>query len=149
MQLHELKRNNPNRKKTTVGRGGKRGKTSGRGHKGQNARAGHKKRPEMRDIIKRIPKRRGYGKNRARTVNSSRIRPIAVNIVALEKIFENGSEITPAVLLEHGIVRKSGGRIPVVKILGTGVFTKNITISGCLVSKAAKEKIEKAGGKIM
>jgi len=44
-----------------VGRGGKRGKTAGRGTKGQNARAGRKKRPELRDIIKKLPKRRGYG----------------------------------------------------------------------------------------
>ncbi|MDO8565207.1 MAG: uL15 family ribosomal protein [bacterium] len=63
MQFHTLKRKTPNQKKKTVGRGGTRGKTSGRGTKGQNARAGHKKRPELRDFIKRVPKLRGRGKN--------------------------------------------------------------------------------------
>lgn len=61
MQFHNLKRNTPNKKSKQVGRGGKRGKTSGRGTKGQNARAGRKKRPESRDIIKRVPKLRGRG----------------------------------------------------------------------------------------
>ncbi len=63
MQYHSLKRKTPNKKSAAVGRGGKRGKTSGRGTKGQNARAGHKNRPELRDFIKRIPKLRGRGKN--------------------------------------------------------------------------------------
>jgi len=63
MQFHTLRRNTPNKKSKTVGRGGKRGKTSGRGTKGQNARAGRKKRPELRDFIKRVPKLRGRGKS--------------------------------------------------------------------------------------
>lgn len=63
MQFHTLKRKTPNKKSRSVGRGGKRGKTSGRGTKGQNARAGRKKRPELRDFIKRIPKLRGRGKS--------------------------------------------------------------------------------------
>lgn len=63
MQLHLLKRKTPNKKSKQVGRGGTRGKTSGRGTKGQNARAGRKKRPELRDFIKRVPKLRGRGKN--------------------------------------------------------------------------------------
>lgn len=63
MQFHTLKPRTKNKKSRQVGRGGKRGKTSGRGTKGQNARAGRKKRPEMRDIIKRIPKLRGRGVN--------------------------------------------------------------------------------------
>lgn len=63
MQFHSLKRKTPNKKSRQVGRGGTRGKTSGRGTKGQNARAGHKNRPELRDFIKRIPKLRGRGKN--------------------------------------------------------------------------------------
>ncbi len=60
MQIHELKRKTENRKKKYIGRGGRRGKTCGRGTKGQNARAGRKKRPEIRDIIKKLPKKRGY-----------------------------------------------------------------------------------------
>jgi ribosomal protein L15 len=63
MQFHSLKRKTPNKKSRQVGRGGTRGKTSGRGTKGQNARAGRKKRPELRDFIKRIPKLRGRGKS--------------------------------------------------------------------------------------
>ena len=60
MQFHNLKRSPSNRKSKQIGRGGTRGKTAGRGTKGQKARAGNKKRPEMRDIIKRIHKKRGY-----------------------------------------------------------------------------------------
>ena len=60
MQIHNLKRKNKNKKDRIVGRGGKHAKTSGRGGKGQTARAGNKRRPELRDIIKRLPKRRGY-----------------------------------------------------------------------------------------
>jgi large subunit ribosomal protein L15 len=61
MQFHSLKRKTPNKRSRQVGRGGTRGKTSGRGTKGQNARAGRKKRPELRDFIKRVPKLRGRG----------------------------------------------------------------------------------------
>ena len=68
MQFHNLKRKTPNKKSRQVGRGGTRGKTSGRGTKGQNARAGRKKRPEMRDIIKRFPKLRGRGVNQLKSI---------------------------------------------------------------------------------
>lgn len=150
MQLHQLKRNIPNvKKKTVVGRGGKRGKTSGRGHKGQKARAGHSIRPEMRDVIKRLPKRRGYGKNRARTVNAERVRPLAVNVSSLEKAFKGGEKINPTVLIETGVIQKKGGKVPTVKILGVGGLTKSFTITNCLVSKNAKEKVEKARGSIV
>ncbi len=148
MQLHELKRKTPNKAKIVVGRGGKRGKTSGRGHKGQKAHGSHGIRPEMRDIIKKIPKRRGYGKNRARTVNSSRIKPTTVNVAILEKIFEKGAKVTPATLVGLGAVRTRGGKTPVVKILGVGDITKNLVVEKCLVSDTAKIKIEKAGGTI-
>ena len=60
MQIHNLKRTHKNKKDRLVGRGGKHAKTSGRGGKGQTARAGNKRRPELRDIIKKLPKRRGY-----------------------------------------------------------------------------------------
>lgn len=60
MQIHNLKRKNKNKKDRLVGRGGKHAKTSGRGGKGQTARAGNKRRPELRDIIKKLPKNRGY-----------------------------------------------------------------------------------------
>lgn len=60
MQIHNLKRVHKNKKDRIVGRGGKHAKTSGRGGKGQTARAGNKRRPELRDIIKKLPKNRGY-----------------------------------------------------------------------------------------
>jgi ribosomal protein L15 len=60
MQIHLLKRKHKNKKDRIVGRGGKHAKTSGRGGKGQTARAGNKRRPELRDIIKKLPKLRGY-----------------------------------------------------------------------------------------
>ena len=63
MQFHNLVAKTKRKYARQVGRGGTRGKTAGRGTKGQNARAGRKKRPELRDIIKRIPKLRGRGKS--------------------------------------------------------------------------------------
>lgn len=60
MQTHNLKRTHKNKRDRLVGRGGKHAKTSGRGGKGQTARAGNKRRPELRDIIKKLPKNRGY-----------------------------------------------------------------------------------------
>ena len=60
MQIHNLKRQHKNKRDRIIGRGGKHAKTSGRGGKGQTARAGNKRRPELRDIIKRLPKNRGY-----------------------------------------------------------------------------------------
>ena len=60
MQIHNLKRQHKNKKDRLGGRGGKHAKTSGRGGKGQTARSGNKRRPELRDIIKRLPKNRGY-----------------------------------------------------------------------------------------
>ncbi|MBI2631073.1 hypothetical protein HYW73_02555 [Candidatus Nomurabacteria bacterium] len=60
MQIHNLKRKHKNKGHRLVGRGGKHAKTSGRGGKGQTARAGNKRRPELRDIIKKLPKNRGY-----------------------------------------------------------------------------------------
>ena len=66
MQIHNLKRIHKNKKDRIVGRGGKHAKTSGRGGKGQTARAGNKRRPELRDIIKKLPKNRGYRFNSVR-----------------------------------------------------------------------------------
>lgn len=146
MQLNTLKRKNAQKKQPRVGRGGKRGKTSGRGTKGQNARAGHKKRPEMRDLIKKLPKLRGHGKNRARTVRANRVKYTAVNIAALEATFAAGDTVTPAVLVAKGIVSARAGRAPRVKILGTGELSKALSISLCTYSASAKAAIEKAGG---
>mgnify|MGYP001559029654 CR=1 FL=1 len=92
MQFHNLKRNNANRKSKQVGRGGTRGKTSGKGTKGQNARAGRKKRPEMRDIIKKIPKLRGRGRN---SFLGFQVAMVPVNFEAIEKHFAAGDEVNP------------------------------------------------------
>jgi len=148
MQLHDLKPNTKHTKKNRIGRGGKRGKTSGKGHKGQKARAGNSSRPEMRDIIKKLPKLRGHGKNRARTVNAERILPQVVNVSLLEEVFKTGAEVTPKTLVASGIVRQRRGKAPQIKILGSGEIKKALTVSGCFVSKTAKEKIEKAKGKV-
>jgi len=129
-----------------VGRGqssGK-GKQSGRGTKGQNARAGRKKRPEMRDIIKKLPKRRGYGKNRARTVDASIPNAVAISLDRLDKLFESGTEITPAILAERGLI---GRTLPPVKIVG-GVSSKKFNLKQITASASAKAAIEKAGGSI-
>lgn len=149
MQLHTIQPNTQKRSDKRIGRGGKRGKTSGKGHKGQKARAGNSMRPEMRDIIKRLPKLRGHGKNRARTVNAERVLPVVVNLAALEAAFENGGEVSPKTLVAHRIVSAKAGKAPLVKILGTGEITKKLVVSNCTLSASAKEKIEKAGGSVL
>ncbi len=146
MQLHQLQPNTTRKDAKRIGRGGKRGKTSGKGGKGQTARAGNRPRPEMRDVIKRLPKLRGHGKNRARTVNAERVLPIVVNLKAIEAAFTAGDTVSPQTLLAKGIISKTKGRVPQVKILGTGDLTKKITLSGCVFSAAVKTKIEAVGG---
>jgi len=147
MQTNTLKAKTPRITSPRVGRGGKRGKTSGRGTKGQNARAGHKKRPEMRDLIKKLPKRRGFGKNRSRTVRPQVIYS-PVNLSALEKAFEAGDAVSPLTLRAKSLVGSRGGYILPVKILGTGSLTKKLTVVDCFASESAKAAIEKAGGSI-
>ena len=148
MQLHELKRKTPNKAAKRVGRGGKRGKTSGRGHKGQKARAGHRMRPELRDIIKKIPKQRGHGKHRAESVNPDKAVPVIVNLALLNKVFAEGETVSVQTLLEKKLIRKMGGKTPKVKILGTGNLTKKLQFEGVQVSGSVKEKVEKSGGQI-
>ena len=148
MQLHELQQKTKRTLRKRVGRGGVRGKTSGRGTKGQKARAGHSIRPEMRDIIKKLPKLRGHGKNRARTINDSVVKPMTVNLDVIEKVFAEGGEVAPDILLEKGLVSRIGGKMPAVKILGGGALSKKLTFVGCFVSESAKKAIEKAGGTI-
>src|SRR5512133_3873021 len=109
MQLNTLSPRTKNQKNPPVGRGGRRGKTSGRGAKGQSSRAGHKIRPEMRDIIKKIPKLRGHGKNRARTVKTNRISAAVINLAALELAYTAGETVSPATLLAKGLVRRAKG----------------------------------------
>ena len=148
MQRHELTKSTGIRKARRIARGSTRGKTSGRGHKGQKSRAGHKIRPQLRDEIKRLPKRRGHGKNRSRTINANRVQPIAVNLAVLEKVFAAGDRVTPATLREKRCIRTGSGSAT-VKILGMGTLTKKLTVADCAVSATAKSAIEKAGGEVL
>lgn len=148
MQLHELKPTTPKKTAKRIGRGGKRGKTSGKGHKGQSARAGNSSRPEMREIIKKLPKLRGHGKNRARTVNSERVLPIVINVSALEAGLESGATVTPKSLVIAGVISSVRRKAPAVKILGNGELKKKFTVENCQVSVSAKTKIEAAGGTV-
>ena len=148
MQLHELKPTTPRKSAKRIGRGGKRGKTSGRGHKGQKARAGNSTRPEIRDMIKKLPKLRGHGVNRADTVNAEKVKPVAINVAVLEAVFTDGDTVTPKTLVAAGVTKARGKKLPKVKILGNGELTKKLTIEACQVSQSAKEKIESAGGSV-
>ena len=143
--LNSLKRVTA-RAKARVGRGGKRGKTAGRGTKGQDARAGRKKRPEMRDIIKKLPKRRGYGKNRGRTVDGTKPDAIVLTIERLEALFDAGSEVSMRSLADKGVMRAR--KMTPVKIVGGGSMSKKLSLKGIAVSASARGAIEKAGGTI-
>ena len=146
MQLHSISSNTKNKKNAPVGRGGTRGKTSGRGGKGQTARAGHNIRPEVRDLIKKIPKLRGHGKNRSRTVRTNRIAVSSVNLSTLEAAYKAGETVSPATLLARGLVRRAKGRAPAVKILGTGTITKPLVVKGCTLSAVALAALVAVGG---
>jgi large subunit ribosomal protein L15 len=143
MQLHTLKRKTELKTSERVGRGGTRGKTSGRGTKGQNARSGRKKRPEERDIIKKLPKLRGRGKNSNLTIQT---RTISVDL----KVFENApkGEISTRSLVALGIIKKKGKFFPSVKILGGGKVNNALNFKGIKVSASAKKAIEAAGGSV-
>lgn len=145
MQLNSLKPRTKSKNKKRVGRGGTRGKTSGRGHKGQKQHGGHGIRPQVRDEIKRLPKLRGRGVNYNKSVKADNV---VVNVSAIEKSFEKGSIVSPKTLVKAKLILKKGDSFPTVKILGHGEIKKNVTVVGCKVSATAKELIEKAGGKV-
>ena len=145
MQTHQLTRNHPNMKRMIVARGGKRGKTSGRGGKGQSARAGNKRRPEWRDIIKKLPKLRGRGVNQHKSIQD---KPLVVNLAQIDGAFAANDAVTPTTLVQKGVISTWSGRIPAVKILGDGELTKALKVSGCVISETAKAAIEKAGGSV-
>jgi large subunit ribosomal protein L15 len=146
MQTHDLKRKTPLHKSKWIGHGGKRGKTSGRGGKGQTARTGSKLRPEMREFIEKIPKLRGRGVNVNTPVSE---RPVPINLTIINEKFKDGDKVTPSTLAKAGIVSLMKGKRSKVKILATGEITKKITVAECLVSESAKAKILKAGGKVL
>ncbi|WP_054956050.1 50S ribosomal protein L15 [Paenibacillus dakarensis] len=142
MKLHELSPAPGSRKeRKRVGRGPSSGtgKTSGRGHKGQNSRSGGGVRPGFEGgqnpLYRRLP-RRGF-------VNPTRKEYAIVNIEELNS-FAEGTEVTPEVLVESGIVNntKSG-----IKILGNGEVTVKLSVKANKFSQSAVEKIEAAGGK--
>lgn len=141
MQANTLKRQTARKFSRQHGRGGKRGKTAGRGTKGQNARAGRKFRPVMRDTIKKLPKLRGY-KFASRT-----IKPVAINLSQLSN-FAKGETVNPGSLVEKKVLELVLGKAPRVKILGTGEISAALNFDGVIVSAEAKAKIEKAGGKV-
>lgn len=142
MQLNQLRTIHKSKNKKRVGRGGKRGTYSGRGMKGQKARAGRKIRPEIRDLIKKLPKLRGY------RFKSFRPKPAVLNLADLEKHFENGAKISSEILAKKGLIKKKGGKLPTVKILGEGELKKKFEFSNVLFSQAARDKIKKADRKI-
>ena len=141
MQLHQIKPIHKPKKKKRLGQGDKfAGK--GRGSRGQKARAGRKLKPIIRELIKRYPKLRGYKfKGRKKKL-------AVINLGILEKKFKSSDKVNPQTLLDLKLISKIKGKIPEVKILGRGEITKPLTIEDCLLSKQAKEKIEKTGGTI-
>ncbi|MGT2750640.1 50S ribosomal protein L15 [Streptococcus orisasini] len=143
MKLHELKPAEGSRKvRNRVGRGSSsgNGKTAGRGQKGQKSRSGGSIRPGFEGgqtpLFRRLPKR-GFTNINAKEY-------ALVNLDKLN-VFEDGAEVTPAVLKEAGIVRneKSG-----VKILGNGELTKKLTVKAAKFSKSAEAAITAKGGSI-
>ena len=138
MQLHELKSQFKKKSKKRVGRGGKRGTTSGKGQKGQKSRAGHRIKPAEREMIQRLPKLRGL-KNKP-----MKEKAVAVNLGDLEKKIEAGL-VDREALMKAGLIRKSDKE---VKILGNGELKKSLQFQGLKISKSAKKKIEAAGGRI-
>lgn len=136
MQFNHLKKNRANRKAKQVGRGGTRGKTSGRGTKGQNARSGRKKRPEMRDIIKRLPKLRGRGKNSLKS-RTEKALPIKISVLADK--FSAGGKISPVTLFEKGLVKSRNGKIPSIKILADKDVKQSFVFEGVKVSEKVKK----------
>jgi len=142
MQLHELQPKHKNRTKKRVGRGGRKGTTSGHGSKGQKSRAGRKMVPIIRELIKKYPKLKGY---RSFVMENEFA---VVNLDVLEKRSNDGETINPENLLKKGLISRIGGKTPKVKILGAGKLTKKIVVENCKASKTAIAAIEKAGGNI-
>ncbi|WP_163102762.1 50S ribosomal protein L15 [Peribacillus alkalitolerans] len=141
MKLHELKPaegSRQERKRKGRGIGSGNGKTAGKGHKGQNARSGGGVRPGFEGgqtpLFQRLPKR-GF-------TNINRKDYAVVNLDTLN-LFEDGTEITPALLIETGVVKKEKAGI---KILAKGKVEKKLTVKAHKFSSAAKEAIEAAGG---
>ena len=124
-----------------IGRGGKYSKTAGKGEKGQNARSGGGVRVGFEGgqlpLFRRLGKR-GFNNTRFATVYAT------VNVSDLNR-FEDGTVVTPELLIETGLLKK---QLDGVKILGNGELTKKLTVKATSFSKTAKTKIESVGGTI-
>ena len=143
MKLNELRYTDGSKiTSKRVGRGTSSGfgKTSGRGQKGQKSRSGGGVRPGFEGgqnpLFRRIPKR-GFNNY------NFQVKYAVINVSDLNR-FENGSEITPELLKEMGLVKK---QLDGIKVLGNGTLDKKLTVKASVFSKTAKEKIEKNGGK--
>ncbi len=138
MQLHQLQPTIKSKNKKRIGRGGKRGTYSGKGQKGQKARAGHRIRPAERDLIQRLPKLRGY------KFKPLKRKPAVLNLSDLEKKIK-GDIINKETLFQAGLIKKTDKNI---KILANGEIKKPFKIEGIKISESAKKKIESAGGSV-
>lgn len=137
MQIHELKTAIKESKKR-VGRGGKKGTYSGKGMKGQRARAGYSSRPTFSSSIVTVAKKiRGF--------KSLKPKNQVVSLDRLELKFENGELVNSTTLKERGLIRKED--LP-VKIVSNGNLSKALIFEGLLFTKQSKDKIEKAKGEI-
>jgi large subunit ribosomal protein L15 len=136
MQLHEI--GYKKQRAARIGRGGKRGKTGGRGQKGQKSRAGTSMRPAIRDLISRIPKRRGFA-NKPTSVD-----PVTVSLGSLKAAGER--EVTVELLKELKLV-PARYRGP-VKVLANGNVAGKVSLKGLQASEGARAKIEAAGGSV-
>src|SRR3989344_116518 len=142
MQLHNLQPSKKSRK-VRVGRGGKRGTYSGRGIKGQKSRAGRRIRPAVRDVIKRIPKKKGYRMKRFKQ------KAPEVNAGPLEAKNKNEEKVTPLTLRAKGLIRGNLKKSVTIKLLGSGKLTKKLLVEHCQLSKSADSKVKKAGGSVL
>jgi large subunit ribosomal protein L15 len=135
------------RKRVGRGEGSGTGKTSGRGHKGAGARSGNRKRVRFEGgqnpIHMRMRKLRGPHMKKSMPFELFRTRTQPVNLRDLETRFDEGAEVTPDALREHGLAKRRD--VP-VKVLGHGELTKAFTVHAHGFSKTAREKIEAAGG---
>lgn len=141
MNMHEIKPKHQRPKKKKVGRGGKRGTYSGRGMKGQKARAGSSLAPVVRELLKRYPKLKGY-----RRVKRQR-KPAAVSLQVIIKNFSKGEMVSPQTLTEKGLIPRQKGALK-AKIVGTLPLQHPLSFQGCLFSAGARQVVEKSGGEI-
>jgi large subunit ribosomal protein L15 len=139
MQTHTFKPNTESRLKKRVGRGGKRGTTSGKGQKGQSARAGRKKRPAERDILSKFPKLRGIG-----NAANRREETFEIYLNDIAGYAENGV-LSRKTLVKKGLIRRTNAP---VKIVLRGEVKSAYTVEGIPASAAAKKKIEEKGGTV-